>query len=96
MTAKDLRARPELIAMCQSDNFRVLLAYFMEECPYVGRDINDATSLIRNEGRMQGWHSLLREMRTIHIAPIEVKKSDAPVRKYEDPYERENPNQPKQ
>jgi len=96
MTAKDLRAREGMIDMLRSDNFRVLLAFFMEECPHVGRDITDATSIVRNEGKVQGYFGLLRDMRTIHISPPEPEKSDAPKRLYQDPFEAQNLNRPQQ
>lgn len=66
MTAEQLRARDGMIAMCESDNFRVLLAFFMEGCPWVGTNIADPTSIVRNEGRMQGHFELLKAMRNIH------------------------------
>lgn len=66
MTAEQLRAVDGMMSMLESRPYQVLMAYFMESCPWVGTNITDATSLIRNEGRMQGHFELLAKMRNIH------------------------------
>lgn len=85
MTAKELRAFPGFVEMCKSDPFRVLLAYFMEECPHVNAPVADPTGIVRNEGKMQGWFGLLTEMRTIHKSPPEPAKEKGPRPLYADP-----------
>jgi len=96
MTAEQLRARDGMISMCESDNFRVLLAFFMESCPWVGSNIADPTSIVRNEGRMQGHFELLNKMRTIHRS----EKPTAPLERaggiYPDPDKQTELNRPKQ
>lgn len=73
MTADELRAREGLIQMCESDNFRVLMAYLRDECPYVGRESETDTKLVNNEGRLQGWLTCVRVATQIHRSP---KKKD--------------------
>lgn len=55
-----------MIEMLESPNFRILLAFFTENCVYVGKEIDKKTAILRNEGRMQGWFSLLHIQRGIH------------------------------
>lgn len=85
-----------MIAMCESDNFRVLLAYFMESCPWVGTNITDATSLIRNEGRMQGHFELLAKMRNIHRSEKPTPLPERTGGIYPDPDKATELNRPKQ
>lgn len=72
MTKEQLRARPGMVEMLNSDNFAVLLAFFAEGCPYVGVE---AVDKVNNEGRFQGWFFLLACMRGIRK---EEPKKEAP------------------
>lgn len=85
MTAKDLRAIPGMMELLQNPLFRQLLAFFSENCAYVGKEIGDANVLIRNEGRMQGWFSLLHIMREIHKTAPEKETTTEPRGLYPDP-----------
>jgi hypothetical protein len=93
MTDAELRAQPGMIDMCNSLPFALLLNHLEQTCPYVGKEISDPTSIVRNEGKMTGAFETIRRARTIHIAPkVPEKSSGEPARLYPNPEEH---NQPK-
>ena len=70
MTENELRAHSGFIDMCTGNvNFGLLISFFEQNCPFIGKPISDPTSIVRNEGAIQGYFDLLKKMRTIHIAP---------------------------
>lgn len=95
MTTKDLRALPGFTEMCASEPFRKLIAFSQENCPFVGRDIPDATQLIRNEGKMQGWFQLISFLRTVHRSEEKPEEPAPPRALYQDPSEKPKKPEPK-
>lgn len=85
MTTKDLRAIDGFSEMYASEPFRKLMAYLQENCPFVGRDVPDATQAIRNEGRLQGWLQLLSDVRGINQVEKTPEKEVLPRPLYQDP-----------
>ena len=85
MTAKELRALQKMMELLTSPEFRTLLAFFSENCPFVGKEIERKTAIIRNEGRMQGWLALLHVMREIHKTAPEKEPSTERRQLYPDP-----------
>lgn len=71
--------------MLESPNFRILLAFMTENCPYVGKEIVDQTAILRNEGRMQGWFSQLHILRGVHKGEPEQPTSTERRPLYQDP-----------
>lgn len=70
MTESDLRQHKGFVEMCTADvNFGLLLSFFEQNCPFIGKQIADPTSIVRNEGMVQGWFELIQRMRKIHISP---------------------------
>lgn len=86
MTRKELMAShgPKVIEIVGSPDFRAMLDCAREECNYHDSTANDATAIIRNEGKMQGWNACLRFLKTIH-----KQEAAAPAAKpsalYQDP-----------
>lgn len=85
MTAKDLRAIDGFTDMCNSEPFRKLMAYLQENCPFVGKDVPDATQAIRNEGRLQGWFQLLSDIRGINQTEKKPEEKEQRKGLYPDP-----------
>lgn len=96
MTAEQLRAVEGMMSMLESRPYQVLMAYFLEGCPWVGTNIVDTTTLLRNEGRMQGHFELLKQMRNIHrsekLTPLPERTGGV----YPDPDKATELNRPKQ
>lgn len=90
MTPDQLRSVEGFADMCNSEPFRIMLAYFHESCPYVAKDCADATAALRNEGRMSGWFTLLKEMRAIHRSKPQPEK-ETTKQLYADPDDRNRP-----
>lgn len=65
--------------------FHIALDVAREDCPYVaGGGALEATSIIRNEGRMTGWMECLRFLKTIAKSEPEAP-AVVPTSLYEDP-----------
>jgi hypothetical protein len=85
MTPAQLRETKGFVEMCQSVPFQLLMSHFEQTCPFLGKDIPDPTSIVRNEGKLQGWFELIRQARNIHAAPPAPSKPSAePARLYPD------------
>ncbi len=79
-------------AMAGSAEFRALLDTAREECPQFGKEIADASMLVRSEGFLQGWNAALKFLKTAHV-PAKPKEHIAPQNQYQDPSE--NPLNPR-
>jgi hypothetical protein len=95
MTKPELRdAFPKLIKVCDTPEYRAVLDCAREECPFLDSKPGDATALISNEGKLQGWNAALRYLKTVFKhAPDREQPSQ--TLKYNDPDPRppiENPN----
>lgn len=71
--------------LLSSPTFHIALDVAREDCPYAaGGNATEATSIIRNEGRMTGWMECLKFLKTI----AKSEPEPAPVvetRRYADP-----------
>lgn len=87
MTESELRSHPGFIEMCTENvNFGLLISFFEQNCPFLGKNITDPTSIVRNEGAIQGYYDVLRKMRGIHVAPkTQPPPSNEPSRLYPNP-----------
>lgn len=85
MTDAEIRAHPGMEEMCRSLPFILLMSHLEQTCPYVGKEISDPTSIVRNEGKMTGCFETVRRARSIHIAPkAPVQSTGEPTRLYPD------------
>jgi hypothetical protein len=75
---------PQATAMAASQEFRALLDTAREECPQLGKEISDATMLVRSEGFLQGWNACLKFLKTAHLLP-KLKTGATPTSQYPDP-----------
>ncbi len=96
MTQEQLMRFPGVREMCETDAFKVMMAYLRDHCPFVGNDsVVDPNALIRNEGRMQGWFQLVNVATNIHRSQKPAEPESATRSLYKDPNPR-NPEQNKQ
>jgi hypothetical protein len=84
MTIKELRAYPSLAETCESEPFKTLVSFHRAKCPYLRVQMADPTSIVRNEGMIQGWMACLEALENAHRVP---EKQPAPeqTRLYQDP-----------
>jgi hypothetical protein len=66
MTIKELRAYPSLAETCESEPFKTLLSFHRAKCPYLRVQMADPTSIVRNEGMIQGWMACLEALENAH------------------------------
>lgn len=75
----------EATQLVSTQAFHIALDVAREDCPYSnGGNVGDATSIIRNEGRMTGWNECLRFLKTISKSEPEAP-TPKPVLPYADP-----------
>ena len=75
----------EAVLLMQNTTFHIALDVARESCPYTnGGGALEATSIIRNEGRMTGWMECLRFLKTIAKSEPEAP-AVVPTSLYEDP-----------
>lgn len=92
MTKRDFQSRfaVEAAKLVSDPTFHIALDVAREDCPYAnGGNATEATSIIRNEGRMTGWNECLRFLKTIAKSepePPPVKQTAL----YEDPDKRKS------
>lgn len=86
MTLEQLKAVEGLVKMCESHEFRTLMAYLRDECPYVGQEqLSETNALLRNEGCLQGWLRCVRIASNIHRSKPKPEPSQGKQPIYPDP-----------
>lgn len=68
MTKREFQQKfgAEAATLMQNPTFHITLDVAREECPYAnGGGAMEATSIIRNEGRITGWNECLKYLKTI-------------------------------
>jgi hypothetical protein len=92
MTKRDFQSRfgVEAAALVQNATYLIALDVAREDCPYSsGGNAMEATSIIRNEGRMTGWNECLKFLKTIARSEPELPKVvETPL--YADPDKRKS------
>jgi hypothetical protein len=91
MTKKEYQQRfaKEAAALVSNPHYHITLDVAREECPYVGPGGIDATSIIRNEGRIVGWMECLRFLKSISKSEPEPS-APKPAPLYPDPDKRKS------
>lgn len=71
--------------MCKSLPFVLFLAHLEEHCPFVGATTKDATEIIHNAGKTEGWLCVSRYARKLHLSPPQpTPQSTEPKRLYQE------------
>lgn len=85
MTKSELLAQhPKLNEKLATPAFRAVLECAREDCEFLNMKATDPTSIVRNEGAIQGWMACLKFLKDIHKAPAE-KKAPLETPRYSDP-----------
>lgn len=74
-------------ALLHNPHFQIALDVAREDCPYLEEKAIDPTSIIRNEGKIQGWNACLKFLKTIAKSEIEPS-APKPTPLYGDPDKR--------
>jgi len=86
MTKREFLAKygKEVVQLLGNPTLQIALSFLQEECPFLEDKSADPTSIIRNEGKIQGWYRCLREIRNLYqTAPEIAPPSQGPL--YPDP-----------
>lgn len=87
MTKKEFQRQfgDKAAELLSNPTFHIMLDVAREECPYTsGNTVNEATGIIRNEGRVTGWNECLRFLKTIAQSDPEPV-TPKPIPLYADP-----------
>lgn len=86
MNRKELQAKAsdKVAELLANNTFHDVIETAREECPFLEDKAPDPTSIIRNEGKIQGWNACLRFLKTIGKVETPPEKP-APVLRYADP-----------
>jgi len=91
MTKKEFQQKfgdkaAELLA---NPTYHIALDVAREDCPHLDDKSIDATSIIRNEGKIQGWNGCLKFLKSLAKSePEPPKPVEAP--RYQDPDSRKS------
>lgn len=86
MTRKELQSQhgdkvTDLLAL---PIFHTVLDVAREDCPFLEDKSPDPTSIVRNEGKIQGWNACLRFMKTIGRVE-QAPEKPVTLPRYQDP-----------
>lgn len=86
MTRKELQSQfgDKVTEMMALPAFHIALDVAREECPFLEDKSPDPTSIVRNEGKIQGWNACLRFLKTIGKVEQGPEKP-ATLPRYQDP-----------
>lgn len=68
-----------------SPEFKALQDTAREECPFLAKNLSDPTSIVRNEGAVQGWFAAIAFMKTAHEPVKKPEERAGPAPQYPDP-----------
>lgn len=91
MTKKEFHKKygAAVVELLSNPTMQIALGHLQEECPFFEDKSIDPTSIIRNEGKIQGWNACLRTFRNLYKSePDAVKVPDGPL--YADPDKRKS------
>jgi hypothetical protein len=73
-----------IVELLSNPTLQIALAFLQEECPYLEDKSPDPTSIIRNEGKIQGWNACLKAFKNLYKSePEPVVTKEGP--RYQDP-----------
>lgn len=73
-----------VVELLANPTLQIAIGFLQEECPFLEDRSVDATSIIRNEGKIQGWSACLKALRGLYKSEPEAP-TPKPVLPYADP-----------
>lgn len=55
-----------VVELLANPTLQIAIGFLQEECPFLEDRSVDATSIIRNEGKIQGWSACLKALRGLY------------------------------
>lgn len=86
MTKKELHAKygPQVVELLSNPTLHIAIDHLREECPFLEDRATDPTSIIRNEGKIQGWSAALKALKYLYKSEQEpAPPTTGPL--YQDP-----------
>jgi hypothetical protein len=91
MTKREFLAKygKDVVELLGNNTLQIALSFLRENCPFLDDKSTDPTSIIRNEGKIQGWNKCLTELKNLWEVPAEAPPV-VPGPLYQDPDRRKS------